>query len=228
MSTAKPTSFQENMFNLLENQLSKESTEHLNVVLPEMDSEIFTPLQNLKLKIVKDLVNFYKNYPTLHAINFNYWDLNNQKIYEWTPSLSQVAWDTVENIKKTTEYINSKVNIYAYLNNNWSKKRDEKVIENIQGDLLSYNDLKEIITSHFRYINESNLGSELKKSLWKSSEERGERFSIEARNWYGWQNLSLKKEIDKFLGDDIKKICDYMNLQEKLPPQETTQKKKKI
>lgn len=218
--------------NLMQQSHAIEENEHLNVKFFFRKDERLSDVENLKIKIIKDIISFYKKYPTLHSISFTYYekDFGNAHL-GWNSSISQIAWDSVASITKTQEFKESKVNLYAFCNNEMIKKRDLNVIPFGQNDFTSYEKIKEELKNHFCYLVEHpQLSLNLRNILNQQVEQDYEknRFHIDCRTWFGGKNTKIDDDIKYFFGKDMMSNILHLKLQDELPDKLQLNRKKKI
>lgn len=203
------------MVKALDDSLSQETFKHLNFVLTP--DERLEDIYNKKIKIIQDFVYFYKKYSTLHSIRISY-NQNWLDDYQqgWIPTISQIAFDSVENIKSSTEYKNSGLDINTFCFKYFSDKKDENVIP-LENKKVSFNYVLEDLKENFSYLNMNGLGEKLKEQL--DSQVINPNFTsihIDSRDTYGWVNIRIENDIKEFFGEDMLIALRHFELLDKV------------
>lgn len=205
-----------------ENEFSKDGNEFLDISLKLEKFDFFTPIENLKIDIVKTILDFYHKYPTLHDIF-----IHHSGYQKWSVSVSQLAWDSVENIKKMEEYKNSHVNIHAFCNNYLNGKRHLNIIPLKNGDFTSYDKINAEVKETFEKLNlNSSMGEALHHEL--RAEKNDYYINISSRNWYGWKEINLEKRIKEFFGQAMLAKLNFFELDSKIEKKEDNNQIKKL
>lgn len=223
--------FSQAIFTIMQNDLSEEGNDHLDIKLNLQQDTRLSEVENLKIRVVTDVLAFYDKYPTLHALSIIY---NKSSSYSsnpegWYPSISQLAWDSVKNLQASEEYKKMNVNMYAFCNNSMNDKKSMDIVP-FEGGLTSKDKMTQEFKEHFKYLY-SESGTQLYQELQKQRiEYKGlkDYISLEARNWYGWKNLRLKEQVKEFLGEDMLSKIMYFNLDDGLKDKSEDRRKKKI
>jgi hypothetical protein len=211
------------MLKVMDYGLSLPGDDHLDIKFALDEDDRLNEVQNLKIKIVKDMIGFYHKYPTLHSISFTYYEQSFGYAHAgWNSSISQVAWDTVENIKNTQEFKDSKLNIHAFCNNKMIDKKDLDVIPFGDNQFTNSKALKEELKAHFNYLVENPelsliLRNQINKQVLEKNQDYGKnRIGIESRNWYGWKNIKIEDDIKEFFGKEMMSELLYLGLEDKI------------
>lgn len=219
----------DNTHNITNKDLLLENS-HVNSSLAYKENDLLDEVQNIKIKVLNDILGFYIKYPTLHKIYLTWYDRVYGRSHEgWNVHLSQIAWDTVINTKETKEYQESNLNIYAFCNNNI--KYEENIIPYGNNQFTSYNKIKNELENKFNYLLEDKeLGVKFKDEINKNITDISKKNSIAIAtyNWDGFKNFEFEKEVKNFLGKDILNILFYANLNENIKEKRINFIKRKI
>jgi hypothetical protein len=217
MTNPKETNgFTTSVVKTLDDSLSQETFKHLNFVLNRDDR--LEDIYNVKIDIIKDFISFYKKYSTLHSIRISYNDNWIDNYQGWVPAVSQIAFDSIENIKASTEYKNSNLDINNFCFKYFVDKKDEDVIP-LGNTKVSFNYVLADLQNKFSYLNNEGLGEQLKKQL--DSQVANPNLSntsihIDSRDTYGWANIRIEKDIKDFFGEDMLIALRHFELLDKI------------
>lgn len=205
-----------------ETEFSKDGNEFLDISLKLKKFDFFTPIENLKIDIIKTMLDFYHKYPTLHDIFIHHGGYQ-----KWSISISQLAWDSVEKIKEMEEYKNSHVNIHAFCGNYLNGKRHLDMIPLKDGSFTSYDKINAEIKEAFEKLNlNSAMGEQLHNEL--KTEKNDYYIRISSRNWYGWKEINLENHIKEFFGQTMLSKLNFFELDNKVEKKENKSHTKKL
>lgn len=214
-------------------------------------------LESLKLTFIKDILDMFHQYPTLHSICIDPDNITTLKdTWEGVPDLSiidieQIAWDSVENIKQSSNYQdyilhNTNASFNDYLKHYLEGKNDLSFIpyysnstnsELRNTNLLPYN--IKVEDSNIQYSSLHNIHMHLHDNFYylADSDKQSDQFVDDYKkrhnqstitfNYYNEQgilNLNFHDDIYLFLGKDLSSLLSY-NILESAIPQNIINKK---